>query len=180
MEQAMLVSKACDVTGIVAIACARHGCFAPNSLSDLHAGEQQKNDDHAFLQALANTNMTGISNVMLIYDIACQYMVKFHSRVGNRLPVGLTVDSAIGLMHVHGHKEECFFRYATSFIPGAGIVAGEILESLWAVLNTVSPMTRTSTLAHRAEMLDDHMNDSNWKKLLNMRESIRRREEQYD
>ncbi|GLB34333.1 hypothetical protein LshimejAT787_0112170 [Lyophyllum shimeji] len=33
IEQAMLLSKACDVTGIVAIACARHGCFAPNSLT---------------------------------------------------------------------------------------------------------------------------------------------------
>ncbi|GLB34334.1 hypothetical protein LshimejAT787_0112180 [Lyophyllum shimeji] len=29
-------------------------------------------------------------------------------------------------------------------------------------------MTRTMTLAHRAEVLDDHMNDSNWKKLLDM------------
>lgn len=169
IEQAMLVSKACDVTGIVAIACARHGCFAPNSLSDLFAGEQQRNVDHAFLQALATTNTTDIDMVMMIYDIACQYFVRFEDRVGEKLPKGLTVDAAIGLMHVHGHKEDCFFRFASSFIPGAAIVAGEILESLWSVLNTISPMTRTSTLAHRAEILDDHMNDSNWKKLLNMR-----------
>ena len=52
------------------------------------------------------------------------------------------------------------------------IVAGEILESLWSVLNKVSPMTRTATLAHRAEILDDHMNDSNFKKMLSMRESL--------
>lgn len=166
----MLVSKACDITGIVAIACARHGCFAPNSLTDLYAGEQQKNVDHAFLQALATTNMVDIQMAMLIYDIACQYIVNFLRRIGGRLPVGLTVDSAIGLMHVHGHKEDCFFRFASYFIPGAAVVAGEILESLWSVLNTVSPMARTATLAHRAEILDDHMNDSNWKKLLDMRE----------
>lgn len=172
LEQAMLLSKACDVTGIVAIACARHGCFAPNSLTDLYAGEQQKNVDFAFLKALSTTNTTNIQMTMLIYDIACQYIVHFNDRVGPQLPDGLTVDSAIGLMHVHGHKDECFFRFATSFIPGAAIVAGEILESLWSVLNTVSPMTRTATLAHRSEILDDHMNDSNWKKLLNMRKSM--------
>lgn len=165
----MLISKACDITGIVAIACARHGCFAPNSLTDLYAGEQQRNVDHAFVQALATTNMVDIQMAMLIYDIACQYIVHFLERIGDRLPSGLTVDSAIGLMHVHGHKEDCFFRFASYFIPGAAVVAGEILESLWSVLNSVSPMARTATLAHRSEILDDHMNDSNWKKCLDMR-----------
>ncbi|KIL56276.1 hypothetical protein M378DRAFT_40062, partial [Amanita muscaria Koide BX008] len=52
-----------------------------------------------------------------------------------QLPTSLAVDRAIGLFHVHAHKDECFFRYATSFIPGAGVVAGEILESLWSSLN---------------------------------------------
>ncbi|KAF8800873.1 hypothetical protein BYT27DRAFT_7032091, partial [Phlegmacium glaucopus] len=39
--------------------------------------------------------------------------------------------------------------YATSFIPGAGVVAGEILESLWSSLNSISPTARTATLAHQ-------------------------------
>ena len=42
IELTMLGSKACDITGIVAIACTRHGCFVPNSISDLYKGEQQK------------------------------------------------------------------------------------------------------------------------------------------
>jgi len=54
------------------------------------------------------------------------------------------------------------------FYPGAGVVAGEILESLWAVLNTVTPAMRTATLAHRAEIMDNHMTDSNHKKCLGM------------
>jgi hypothetical protein len=84
------------------------------------------------------------------------------------LPEGLQIDAAIGSFHVHGHKDTCFYRYATSFIPGAGVVAGEILESLWAVLNAVTPAMRTATLAHRAEIMDDHMTDSNHKKSLNI------------
>ncbi|KAF8958664.1 hypothetical protein BDZ97DRAFT_1612553, partial [Flammula alnicola] len=68
--------------------------------------------------------------------------------------------------HVHAHKDECYFRYATTFIPGAGIVKGQILESNWSILNKISPTARTATLAHRTEMLDDHACDSNHKKTL--------------
>jgi hypothetical protein len=37
----------------------------------------------------------------------------------------LTIDQAISLLHVHGHKDKCFFCYTLSCILGAGIVAGE-------------------------------------------------------
>ena len=139
IDQALSYSKACDVMGVVGIACARHGCFAPNSLADLYHGEQQKNVDWAFLQALKTTAVNPKQKVMFIYDIVCQYFVHFRERIGHLLPEGLAVDWSIGLFHVHDHKKECFFRYATTFIPGAGVVAGEILESLWANLNTISP-----------------------------------------
>jgi hypothetical protein len=165
---AFLASKACDRTGVAAIACARHGCYVPNALVDLFRGEQQKNIDFAFLQALKITRVDPQQGVMLIYDIVCQYIIYLRERIGAHLPPGLTIDQAIGLLHVHGHKDECFFRYAPSFIPGSGIVAGEILESLWAVLNSISPTVRTATLPHRAEMLDDHATDSNHKKMLSM------------
>jgi hypothetical protein len=167
----MMYSKACDITGIVAVACARHGCFAPNSIVNLFRGEQQKNVDYSFLRALNTTNVDATQGAMLIYDIACQYFVHFGERVGHLLPDGIHIDKAIGLFHVHGHKEECFFRYAPSFIPGTGVVAGEILESLWAGMNTITPAMRTASLAHRAEMIDDHGNDSNNKKRLGMGES---------
>lgn len=52
------------------------------------------------------------------------------------------------------------------------MVDGEILETLWSTLNSISPSLRTSTLAHRSEVLDDHMNDGNWKKMVSMSEYI--------
>ena len=70
------------------------------------------------------------------------------------------------MFHVHAHKESCFFRYAASFIPGTGVCAGEILESLWSNLNLIMPSTHMATLAHQAEMIDDHAMDSNHKKSL--------------
>jgi KDZ transposase-like protein len=163
---ALQASKVCDITGLVDIACARHGCYAPQALVDLFKGEQQKNIDFALLKALSSTKVDPEQGVLLIYDIACQYFVHLQDRIGSQLPSGLNIDAAIGLFHVHAHKEQCFFQYAMSFIPGAGIVAGEILESLWSTLNSISPTARTATLAHRAEMLDDHASDSNHKKTL--------------
>lgn len=135
---------------------------------DLFKGEQQKNVDFAFLQALKTTKVDARQQVTLIYDIACQYSVNLQERIGHLLPAGLVVDAAIGLFHVHAHKDECFFRFAPSFIPGLGVVCGEILESLWSALNTISPSVRTALLSHRAEMLDDHATDSNHKKMLGM------------
>ncbi|KAF8875670.1 hypothetical protein CPB84DRAFT_1632975, partial [Gymnopilus junonius] len=52
-----------------------------------------------------------------------------------KLPTELTIEHAIGLFHVHGHKDVCFWCFATTFICHCGIILGEILESLWAALN---------------------------------------------
>ena len=168
----MLTSKTCDLTGIVAIACAWHGCFAPNSIADLSKGEQQKNINWVLLQALKHTNVDPAQSAMLIYDIACQYFVHLKDRIEHLLLTGLTLDWAIGLFHVHSHKEECYFQYATSFIPGSGVTVGKILEMLWSSLNSITPTVHTATLANRAETIDDHASDSNHKKMLNIGEPL--------
>jgi hypothetical protein len=173
IENALLFSKACDVTGIVACACARHGCFAPNSIVNLFRGEQQKNVDWSLLEILRTTRVHPKQGVMFYYDVVCQYWVFLIERIGHLLPSDLEFDRAIGLFHVHAHKEECFYRFASSFIPKAGVVAGEILESLWSRLNLITSATRTATLAHRAEVIDDHASDSNHQKALGMGKSAR-------
>ena len=156
----------------MAIACARHGCYALNALVDIYLGEQHKNVDFALIKSIGKTRVHRSQGILIIYDIACQYCVHLIERIGDHLPAGIAIDAGIGLFHVHAHKDQCFFRYATSFIPGAGIVAGEILESLWSSLNAISPIARTATLAHRAEMLDDHATDSNHKKMLGIHLSL--------
>jgi len=175
ITNAVLASKACDITGVVAIACARHGCYAPNSIVDLYKSEQQKNVDFAILKAIETTGVDPDQGILFIYDIVCQYIIYLQDRIGRHLPPGLEIDRAIGLFHVHAHKEQCFFRYSPSFIPGAATVCGEIMESLWAALNGISQSIRTATLAHRAEVLDDHACDSNHKKLLGMTNFLSRR-----
>ena len=45
-------------------------------------------------------------------------------------------------------------------------VEGEIMETLWSVLDEVAGMTQGMSLAHRQEVLDNYMNDSNWCKII--------------
>lgn len=128
------------------------------------------NMDWSLCEALATTNIGEILRILHIYDINCQYCRHLRERIrANHLlhiPAHVELIHAIGLFHVHGHKDECLYRWATSYVPGAGVVDGEVMETLWSVLNTVSASTRTASLAHRTEVLDDHMNDNNWKKML--------------
>lgn len=71
MEQANRISTTNDATGIVAVACARHGCFAPGSVADLQKGERQMNVDWAFCEAVKNTGVP-VDGKVLIYDMSCR------------------------------------------------------------------------------------------------------------
>lgn len=168
-----MATKACDITGIVALACARHGCFVPNTFGDMYLGELQRYIDFILLRSVEILGLDPAQGLFFVYDIVCQYIINLRKRIGKDLPDDLTIEKAIDLFHVHCHKDECFFRYATTFIPGAGVVAAQILESLWSTLNTISPKLRTASLPHRAETLDDHACDSNNKKLWAMTDTLR-------
>ena len=131
---------------------------------------RQQNIDYAVCQALNGPTMRGVIRVLLIYDIMCRWWTNFLARVDNSpfldLSPTLEISRGIGDLHVKGHVKGCLTRYGLSYIEGAGIIDGEILETLWSVLNESSRSTRGATLAHRGEILDDHMNHSNWKKVV--------------
>lgn len=126
--------------------------------------------DYSLCQAIQNCKLGEIKKIIHLYDINCQYHVHLAERVEKgtflNIPSHHEIYHGIGLMHIGGHVSTCFARFSPSFIPGAGRIDGEILESLWSVLNEVSPSTQNASHASRREMLDEHMNDSNWKKIL--------------
>ena len=124
--------------------------------------------DFSFTEGIFHSNVLGILRTILLYDINCQFWVYFMKRVLEKdlyWPEGLTFEPAIGLFHVHGHKEACNAQFSPSYITGIGRTDGEILESLWSTLNDTSRSVQTASLPNRAETLDDVMNDSNWKKM---------------
>ncbi|KAF8802880.1 hypothetical protein BYT27DRAFT_7305988 [Phlegmacium glaucopus] len=160
-----------DVTGIAVHACARHGCYCPSSCVNFFKGKQQKCIDYSVSEAFQTTNCVGVRKALEIYDIMCQYYKKmdecFIAGKGYiSSPPVIDFEKAIGMFHVHGHQDDCLFRFATNFVKGAGMVDGEILETLWSTLNGISPSMRTATLAHH--VLVDDMHDSHWKMIVSI------------
>jgi hypothetical protein len=125
--------------------------------------------DYSIFKAL-NFNMEGIKAALISYDVMCQWSVHMMSRLARsphlKLPDDLELRLAIGLFHIHGHRDTCLARYSPSFIEGGRQIDGETIETLWAPLNEISRSTRGMSTSHRREVIDDHMNDSNWKKLV--------------
>ncbi|KAN0136041.1 hypothetical protein V8E53_006202 [Lactarius tabidus] len=163
-----------DVTRIGATACC-HGFFVPTSVVDFQKGERQINMDYSICNALSY-NMEDIPVALLMYDIMCQYWVNFKKQVKKSpklsLPLSLELRTGIGLFHIHGHQDSCLSRYSPSFIPGAKQVNREIIETLWAPLNNISRSLCGMSLAHCQEVLDAHMNHSNWKKMVRLSDLI--------
>ncbi|KAH9008383.1 hypothetical protein EDB85DRAFT_1883574 [Lactarius pseudohatsudake] len=198
IEQANSSRAHLDVTGIGATACC-HGFFVPTSVVDFQKGERhvplieashslthcpisfrQINMDYSICKALSY-NMEDIPVALVMYDIMCQYRVHFEERIKSSpelsLPSseGLELRMGIGLFHIHGHQDSCLPRFSPSYIPGAKQVDGEIIETLWAPLNNISRSIRGMSLVHRQEVLDAHMNHSNWKKLVRIVPSLLKR-----
>jgi hypothetical protein len=109
----------------------------------------------------------------VVYDIACQWYINFRRRVNTlSLPEDLKIIPAVGKFHLSAHKPECLPRFSLMFVQGAGHIDGDILEILWAPFNKISPLAWSMTLARHQELCDDHIRDSNWKKLIGLGEIL--------
>lgn len=129
------------------------------------------NMDYALCEALKH-NAGGIRRALTFYDVNCQYHKYLRDRVSSspflELDQELEIVPGIGLWHVHGHQDSCYVRYASNFITGAARIDGEIMETLWAPLNVISPSARGMGTPHRKECLDYQMNDCNFMKMIRM------------
>jgi len=103
----------------------------PNALVDLFQGEQQKNVDFAFLQALKTTRVDPQQGVMLIYDIVCQYIIYILDYIGTHLPASLSSDAGHWAFACFiATRMNAFFTMPCLSFQGLGIVVREILKSL--------------------------------------------------
>ncbi|KAI6140502.1 hypothetical protein BKA82DRAFT_4450509 [Pisolithus tinctorius] len=148
-------------TGIGATACTWHSSWQ----------FRQLNMDYSLANAL-QYNMTGINHVLCFYDINCSYMKNLRTWVRNSafidIPDSMQIMPGIGMWHVHGHKQECYARYAPLFMQGAGWVDGEIIETLWSLLNIASTSAQGMSSPHRQELLDFQISDCNFMKMIRM------------
>jgi hypothetical protein len=124
--------------------------------------------DYSIFQALKRFPRHIIA--LIIYNICCQWCIHFQERVSEseflELSESLEITLAVGKWHLAAHIPECFAKFSLNFVQGAGQVDGEIMETLWSKLDLVAGLTQSMSVAHRQEVLDDYMNDSNWRKII--------------
>jgi Kyakuja-Dileera-Zisupton transposase len=129
------------------------------------------NVDYAICNAL-KYGSAGLPQALIIYDIGCQWIINFKSRLRDShhlsIPDAMELLVAVGKFHLSAHVKECFALYSLNFVHGSGQLDGEILETLWAPFNFISASARTMSMASRHQVYDDHMRDSNWKKIVGM------------
>ena len=98
-----------------------------------------------------------------------QIVVQWLDSAGNRLLWDdIEITAAVGKWHLAAHVQECFTKFSLNFIEGSAEVDSKIMEMLWSSLDLVVGITQGMTIAHHQEVLDDYINDNNWKKLLNL------------
>ena len=51
---------------------------------------------------------------------------------------------------------------------GAGQVEGKILKTLWSRMEEIAGLSQSMSIAHHQEMVDEHINDNNWQKTIQM------------
>ena len=129
--------------------------------------------DYCLCKAYSYGDLSEAEFIVFGYDVNCQFCVNHPARIERNSdwihhPEGLEgkIYYVIGTFHVHGHRPECFHRYATYFLKHAGWRSAEILEVRWSVLNKAASSLRYMTIPHMFEMLDALMNDINWKTMV--------------
>jgi hypothetical protein len=125
--------------------------------------------DYAICNAL-KYNSYGLLRALVIYDIGCQWIINFLKRLKESRHLSFEQKTklivAVGKFHLSAHIKECFVKYSLNFVQGSGQLDGEILETLWSPFNPISAPARTMSMASRRQLYDDHMRDSNFKKIV--------------
>jgi hypothetical protein len=132
--------------------------------------------DFAFLSTLTPSLKAGISRVLVSYDIGCQWHKNLQTRL-NQYAVSLPLQLhnleywrvLVPKFHLSGHGDDCQVSFNLAYTKWAGRMDGERIESGWAQTNNMATWTRECGPYARRNILDDHWNASNWRKLLGLR-----------
>lgn len=138
MKQSKSYIKACK-DGMMF--CLRHPkpMYGISCYRDLHC-HSRKCDDLSSLSRQMNMDYSGLmalhhfsphSQALIIYDICCEWSIHFQERVMFYKFFELK-------WHLAAHIIDCFHKFSLNFVEGARQVGGEILETLWSVLNNVA------------------------------------------
>ncbi|KAJ6523886.1 hypothetical protein DFH09DRAFT_1329751 [Mycena vulgaris] len=158
-------------SGIATVDCARHNMKRPKAVGDLQQGERYLNMDWMFFKGIEGTLL---QLFFVSYDIACQW----HKNIWDRMqsyPWELRQENSkrffvflVPKFHLPAHIESCNIKFSFLLMRYVGQTDGEVPERGWANINPLAMSTREMGPHLRWEVLDDHFNYWNWKKILAM------------
>ncbi|KAJ7124150.1 hypothetical protein C8R44DRAFT_619876, partial [Mycena epipterygia] len=102
------------------------------------------------------------------YDAACQYSSNIKARFEVHSPDLVDIVKkmrwAVPALHIHGHQEECMYKFGTSYMVATGHFHGETAEVYWPELNQIGTQVSQQSGGHRHDTVINHHNDWNYKK----------------
>ncbi|KAF7308292.1 CxC2 domain-containing protein [Mycena chlorophos] len=166
------------VSGVGGCVCARHECMRPNGLGDLHKGERYCNMDWILFSAIMSLVVVSLT---ISYDIACQWKRNLPERI-KQLPTSMQRDLSrlkmqygLPVWHSPSHVADCQEENDLSLKPGVGKTDGEGIERFWSRLNPAAYSTKEMGLGHRADALDDRIDNHNFLKNMTLGSTLQRR-----
>jgi hypothetical protein len=128
--------------------------------------------DYLFYSSLKNTSIT---NMVISYDIACQWRQNFVTRMSLCFPGAWAVNRSdvalrfvVPKFHLPAHIEKCHRDYSFNYTPGVGRTNGEAPERGWSNINGLSYSTKEMGPGSRQDTIEDHFGDLNWTKVAGM------------
>ncbi|TFK60998.1 hypothetical protein BDN72DRAFT_778739, partial [Pluteus cervinus] len=176
------LSEGFSVSGVGSVGCARHDCMRPCSIGDLQKGERYANMDYLFLLSLSQEEFQELLDVILSYDIACQWSLNLVARIRN-YSKSIQIDEAkiksitylVPKFHLPAHIDRCQTQYSFNLHKLVGRTDGEAPERGWSHINPIALSTCEMGPGSRRDTLDDHFGDWNYKKTYKMGPTLLKR-----
>ena len=134
------------------------------------------NIDYAFASTLADDVEAGITDVVVTYDIGCQWGKNLSHRLSElRAIPSLDLNSlnsfrvAVPKFHIIGHGTSCQANFNLAYMDGVGMTHGEGVETIWSHSTSLATWSRENGPAARHLILDDHWAGWNWQKFVGLR-----------
>ena len=145
--------------------------------AELISGLRYINIDYAVASALTNNVKAGITDVVVTYDIACQWGENLKRRLSTYPsipPLNITTlksfRPAVPKFHLAGHKASCQSSiFNLAFMDKVGMTHGEGVETIWSHSTSLATWSRENGPHARHLILDDHWTGWNWSKLVGLR-----------
>jgi hypothetical protein len=127
--------------------------------------------DYMFINSIDDSELV---EFFVSYDIACQW----HKNIWDRMQIYPTAVRErmhqryyvflVPKFHLPAHIESCNINFSFLLTRYVGQTDGEAPERGWSNINRMATSTREMGPNLRREVLDDHFNDWNWKKILGL------------